>query len=176
MVGLGWDWAGTGATESGGESLISLCTVIGFSKNRLLMYLGTFVRPVQRWEMFRRLQLLTCYTIGGYSALLDHQGSRLNPNLIVTSPHRNKLNTISFHSTHLCLPNKRLIHIHRRPFIQHDLVPRLAWIEAGWHPCQRHPAIQSRDAVFRANSIEGNNQYQTGGRDLLSLSRDNSEV
>lgn len=34
LVGLGW--AGNWATERGGESLISLCMVVGFSKNRLL--------------------------------------------------------------------------------------------------------------------------------------------
>lgn len=148
-------WAGNGATESGGESLISLCTVIGFSKNRLLMYLGTLDRPVQRWKLFRRLQLLTCYTIGGYLALLNRQGSiEAQYEFDCHFPHRNKFNTISFHSTHPCLFNKRLIHIHRRSFIQHDLVPRLAWMEDGWHPHQRHPAIQSRDAVFRAKYRE----------------------
>lgn len=49
-------------------------------------------------------------------------------------------------------------------------------MEDEWHPHQRRPAINSRDAVFRDKSIEDNNQYHTGGRDLLSLSRDNSEV
>lgn len=120
MVGLGWvglGWAGNGATERGGESLISLCTVIGFSKNRLLMYLGTLGRPVQRWKMFRRLQLLTCYTIGGYSALLDPSRVEAQYEFDCHFPHRNKLNTISFHSTHPFLFNKRLIHVHRRSFI-----------------------------------------------------------